>query len=304
MMPNNDHHEVTETPTYKVLGLNIKPDEFFSKLSSLHNQNNDRYQILVGVCARLIFAEQIKNTPVQGGNVLEKHLFMNQLNRLSTYLTITCIDALLGERFEYYDDWLQKNYAQMPSVWEEVFSEVKQVGTSQQFAKLFVRWTKTIFSEKYLNSSMHKAFKSFITSNNEWVKRWLFEKYVIEILDKNFDPVVPKWISLNSDEKSKRIAEHLYELRNRFTHGVSFHDPLDQIQDSAGRDGVVGFVATIIVGKRNRRMVALPMELPERDLIQFLIVLWVRSHWLYINDHEGFISDYWVNHEHSQKEGD
>jgi len=64
---------------------------------------------------------------------------------------------------------------------------------------------------------MHKAFKSFITDNNDWVKRWLFEKYVIENLNKKFDPVDPKWASLNSDEKSKRIAEHLYELRNRFT---------------------------------------------------------------------------------------
>lgn len=300
-MQDNKHNEVIETPTYKVLGFNITPEDFSSKLVTLHNQDENRYQTLVGICARLMFAEQIKNTPIQGGNLQEKQLFRNQLNRLSTYLTITCIDALLGEKFEHYDDWLRSNYTKIPEIWEEAFAEFKQFGVIQQFTELFVNWTQKIFSEKYLNSSMHKAFRSFIYDSNEWIKRWLLEKYVIEILDANFNPVEPKWMSLNPEEKSKRIAEHFYELRNRFTHGVSFHEPLDLIQNSAGRDGVVGFVATIIVGKKNRRMVALPMELPERDIIQFLIIIWLRNKWLKITDNEALLKDYWKDYARTPK---
>lgn len=300
-MQDNKHHELIETPTYKVLGLNITPKELSSKLVTLQNQDETRYQILVGICARLMFAEQIKSTPIKGGNLTDKQLFRNQSIRLSTYLTITCIDALLGEKFEHYDDWLQKNYTKMPETWEQAFTEFKRVSLIQQFTELFVSWTQKIYSETYLNFSMHKAFKSFVLNSNEWIKRWLLEKYVIEILDKNFDPIEPKWTALDSEEKSRRIAEHFYELRNRFTHGVSFHDPLDDIQESARRDGVVGFVATTIVGKKNRRRVALPMELPERDLIQFLIVVWLRNNWLQIADSEEFLLDYWANHGRSTK---
>jgi len=101
--------------------------------------------------------------------------------------------------------------------------------------------------------------------------------------------------------------KNLKELPSIYTslgiglHGVSFHDPLDKIQNSAGRDGIVGFVATIIVGKKNRRMVALPKELPERDLIQFLLVFWLRNHWLKVIDSEEFLVDYWVNYGQSKK---
>jgi len=57
MMSSNNYYEVTETPTYKVLGVNINPDDFSTKLREMHSQDKDRYQILVGVCARLMFAE-------------------------------------------------------------------------------------------------------------------------------------------------------------------------------------------------------------------------------------------------------
>jgi len=60
---------------------------------------------------------------------LEKQLFRNQLIRLSTYLTITCIDAVFGEKFEHYDDWLRNNYTKMPDVWEEAFIEFKPAST-------------------------------------------------------------------------------------------------------------------------------------------------------------------------------
>jgi len=85
----------------------------------------------------------------------------------------------------------------------------------------------------------------------------------------------------------------LYELRNRFTHGVSVHQPLELIQRSAGRAGIVGYVATTISGKKSRKMIALPLEIPERDLIQFLIVLWIRNKWLKITDSEMLLTDYW-----------
>jgi len=83
-------------------------------------------------------------------------------------------------------------------VWKTAFMEFNKTGTIEQFTELFVNWTQKIFSEKYLiNSSMHKAFRSFVDDNNEWAKRWLLEKYVIEILDKNFNPTEPRWANLS-----------------------------------------------------------------------------------------------------------
>jgi hypothetical protein len=57
----------------------------------------------------------------------------------------------------------------------------------QEAGELFVDWTSQIHKNEYREGmSIRKAFRNFVRSTYDWLKRWLADLYVIE--KTNFSP--------------------------------------------------------------------------------------------------------------------
>jgi len=98
------------TLVQSVLAIDGLPQGIEEKFKVLQQSDPKRLEILVGVCARLSLIDQIRGFSFSGSTQFEKENFHYQIDRLSVYLTTTCIDVLTGEHFQPYHQWLKESY--------------------------------------------------------------------------------------------------------------------------------------------------------------------------------------------------
>lgn len=289
-----------ETSVYKVLGLGEDTIEFALRLRDLHVNNDGRFHRLIGICNRLEFVEQIH---------LATRIFVSrergfkvtyEMERLITYLTTTCIDVATGESFQTYEAWLQRSFKSGTldaDTWNSAMQDLSRAELDE-IPGLFVDLSTRIYRECYEhNQSIRKAFKHFVQDIDDSIKDWLFDDYFIQFGTSLLDIREPLWESLDSLEKAERIAYYLYDLRNRYTHTVAQFHPLNLQERIFGisDDSMDGYVSTIFTQSKRpkNRIVFLRTGLYESDVIQFLIVIWLRKNWLDITDDQSMLQKFW-----------
>lgn len=275
------------------------------RLNALQQSNLKRLEILVGVCARLSLVDQIRGFSFVGSTQFEKENFLYQIDRLSAYLTTTCIDVLTGEQYQPYHQWLEESYkgGVLGDTWNQAITELSQDLTPDKTASVFVKWTKSLYKGGYNEtSSIRKAFKNFVGVRDDWLKNWLLQNYIVEELNSNFKSK-KNWQVMSDDEKCRNIAHYLYALRNLYTHTVIAYQPMESVQRNNSnlpdKYRVKGFFAIFFPPTSKDepyRRISLPEDKRESDVIRLLVITWIRMHWLQIaTDSDSFIQKYWEN---------
>lgn len=273
------------------------------EIDALQQNNLERLKTLVGVCARLSLVDQIHSFSSAGNTQLEQDNFDYHIDRLSAYLTTTCIDVLTGEHYQPYHLWLKKAFEEdvLGDIWEKALIELSQVQGFDEIARAFVLLTYKLYEEGYREaSSINLAFKNFVSNRDTWLKHWLLENYIVEELNNDFLPK-KRWQDMSDDNKCRNIARYLYALRNLYTHSVNPYQPMEFVQRRNSylpeTSRVRGFF-TILFPPSNEnniyRRIMIPYDKWESDLIRLLVITWIRLHWLNITtDNDSFIQKYW-----------
>lgn len=287
----------------RVLLLDETAQSIERKLNTLQENDPKRLETLVGVCARLSLIDQIRMFSFAGSTQYERDNFLYQINRLSSYLTTTCIDILTGEHYQPYYQWLEEAYKSgtLGDTWDQAITELSKCVTQEKTASMFVKQTKNLHEHGYKETtSMRKAFKDFVSEGESKLKDWLLQNYIVEELNSNFEPK-KNWQSLDDEKKCRNIAYYLYDLRNLYTHTVIPFQPMESVQHNNSnlpeKYQVQGFGAIFFPptskGEPSRR-ISLPVDKKESDVIRLLIIIWIRAHWLHIEtDSESFLQTYW-----------
>lgn len=297
--------DIQNSLVYKVVGFGAQPEIFQQRLVSM--EQND-YDTLMGICARLAFIDQVEiGRKITGWNIQE-HALSNQFGRLKLYLTITCIDVITGIGFEQFHDWLNKEFKtksiQNSENWKNAIEELTNSQSSEQTEQLFRKHINEIYNRDYLNStSKRRAIKGFVKNTTPWLKDWLCNLYVINFHEQvNSQTTTEQWANLSPDKKSERIAEYLYRTRNLYTHTVIGYESLNFVQPVAKNiSGIEGYIAIwlpVSLSSEKIIQVSLPVDYDETEVIRLLIVNWIRKNWLKIDDDESFIQKYWQAKNH------
>jgi hypothetical protein len=273
------------------------------RIHDMQQKNPKRLEILVGVCARLLLIDQICGLSFAGNTRSEKESFLYQIDRLSAYLTTTCIDVVTGEHYQAYDEWLEESYKAgiLDHIWKKVVAELPQTPTSDEIGNIFVKWTKELYKKEYNETtSIRKAFMDFVSAREDWLKNWLLQNYIVEELNSKYEPK-KIWEAMSDEEKCRNIALYLYALRNLYTHTVNPYQSMDTVQrhnsrltDKYSVEGIFAIYFPPEGKKKPYRRISLAQDLRESDVIRFLVITWIRAHWLEIKtDDENFIQRYW-----------
>lgn len=291
--------ELKNSVLYRIIGIGADPKEFLSMIQFDDDPNKKRFETFSDVCMRLDFVDRLRKIPIISASVFEKRAILNQIEKLSMYISTICIDALTNEGYEPYHEWLQKAHrsGNLGVRWSQAITDMRSAQTDQEAGELFVHWTSQFHQKEYRDGmSIRKAFRNFVCCTHDWLKRWLSDLYVIEKTNSSLQPQSPKWAEISCDDKCKRLVNYLYNLRNLYTHSASLYNPLNSVQQSLPEHGVVGYVATSFqFSPSDNKLisVALPSGVLESDVIRLLIVIWIRKNWLKIEDEECIIERYW-----------
>lgn len=273
-------------------------------LNALQEDNPKRLETLVGVCARLALVDKIRGFSFIGIAQFEKENFLYQIDRLSAYLTTTCIDVLTGEHYQPYYQWLEESYSNgnldINNNWDQAITELSQPLMPDKTASAFIKWTKKLYEDGYKETtSIRKAFKNFVSLRDNWLKNWILRNYIVEKLGSDFQPK-KSWQDMSDDEKFGNIAHYLYDLRNLYTHTVIPYQPMDTVQrhnaNISDKYRVKGYFAIFFPPSNDDRYrrILLPEDKRESDVIRLLVITWIRLNWLGItSDDDSFIQKYW-----------
>jgi hypothetical protein len=273
------------------------------KLDALQQSNSECYYKLIGVCYRLSFIDQVRALSFVGSIPFENKNFFYQIDRLSTYLTTTCIDVLTNEHFQTYDRWLEESYkgGLLGDTWNQAIAELSKGLTPDKTASAFVKWTKKLHKDGYEEkTSIRRAFKNFVSDRDDWLKNWLLQNYIVEELNSK-SKFRKGWQVMSDVEKCRNIAHYLYALRNLYTHRVTDYQAMEYVQRNNSnlpdKYQVKGFFAIIFPSTSKDepyRRISLPEDKRESDVIRLLVITWIRKHWLQIvTDNDCFIQKYW-----------
>lgn len=289
----------------RVLLIDESTQGIEERLNALQQSNPKRCNTLNGVCVRLSMVDQIHGCSFTGNTQWEKENFLYQIDRLSAYLTTTCIDVLTNEHFQDYYQWLKESHegGVLGDIWRQAFTELSQTVTPDETANAFVKWTEVLHTKGYKETtSIRKAFKNFVSMRDDWLKNWILQNYVVEEVNANIEPK-KDWHILSDDDKCRNIARYLYALRNLYTHTVVDYQAMESVQRHNStlpkKYQVKGFFAILFPSTSKdepHRRISIPEDKRESDMIRLLVITWIRRHWLEITtDGESFIQKYWDN---------
>jgi hypothetical protein len=97
---------------YRVLKSSKEDDVLFDSLRELKTNNLEKLKKIFEICARLRFVDQIRYNTVLSlhNDIFDNYGFIEkwfqyQLDRLNTYLTLTCIDVASGNDYSRFYEW-------------------------------------------------------------------------------------------------------------------------------------------------------------------------------------------------------
>jgi hypothetical protein len=271
---------------HRVLRINDDVMEFSRALYRYHQTDPEGLRFVESVCARLDFIERLRaNRPTDS---LEHDIlpFGFDLDRLTSYLSVTCIDVVARDKYKAFPQWLEQASKDLPGhpIISEAFQELGRSGTAT-INEAFVWATKRIFEGDYAEiAGMRRGFRRFFASLPVWLKHWLGSVYFIvngELLIASPDL---SWLTIDDEEKCKRIALYLYEVRNYFTHTVEHHPDFEGAQKGSPKTTInrtsyrfQGFYPNGDFHKSAKRYVGLQVGLAESAVLRLLVVIVLRE---------------------------
>ncbi len=294
----------------RVLTFKQDSNEVIPKLQKLKEYDPKRFDTLVGICIRLVFKDKVRDLLIfDKSNDYGATFFLQHFgDQLLAYLTVTCIDVIAqdGENFKPYYDWLRLAIlnSNVPIV-NNFLSSLAQTTDDDETKNLLIgsldpNSESANLTKVYLNEyGITRGFKRVLWDLDEWLKRWLAESFIV-VPDDFFNPSVQdKWNDLDQQGRFRKICDYLYRLRNVFTHSVNPMPPLENrgtfITNFEERK--YRFVSRFIEDDLELH-IGLKFELRQSDVIQLIVVNYLRKHWLQIEDNESFIEVYWQDVEY------
>jgi hypothetical protein len=279
--------------------------DIFVRLMDIHDTNNSLSKKLHQICARLEFVEQLKYTSALWVGHNQERAAQYQLDRLITYLTLTCVDIAAGREFKDFPKWLKDELQKenLRTSLSEMIATLQSTHTSLELQESIGLWVRKLYHEDYLdldNQGIGRKFRKFLSDDlPEWLRNWFAEVYVIVYGDKiPFLFSQSDWFKLDVLERCKLIAKHLFEMRNKYTHTVEYLPAREG--EGGGTWGVKinenhyefstvhkdGDIDAPIV-----RWVGLKKGFIESDVIRLIVIVQLRA-WLGIEDEPPIIQTF------------
>jgi hypothetical protein len=248
---------ILQSPAQRILREGELPPEFSAQLAKLHHSDVEKSKALHSLCARLEFIEQLKYTLQV--ETADPGPLNYQLENLINYLTLTCLDIVAGENLNYmqFPKWFSETISDDPELWPEQLQagissidraarsgwisflglprpKLLRIRKNDQIAYELSRLIDSLYNHAYLEKfGIRRNIKRLITKSLPvWFRTWLAETFFIirgEVITLALrDPSKIDWFHIAQDEKLGRIADHLYQSRNKFTHSISPLPPLER----------------------------------------------------------------------------
>lgn len=298
---------ILESPAQRIMREGDQPPVFSAQLARLHHLDPEKSKLLHSVCARLVFVEQLKYTlqveTAKPGPLRFQH------ENLINYLTLTCLDIVAGENtaFVPFPDWLVGRLSSEPKRWpKSLRTGIKQIEAAESEGEKIARLVGDIVQELHardyldkfgIRRNMHRLITESLPI---WLREWLADTFFIVrggITKLVFsEDRENSWLNFTMDRKLKRVADYLYESRNRFTHSTSMLPSLERpgrfsvpvagtkyrFEDVYKNDDIDAGV-DYSIGIRNGTS--------QSEVVRLIIVAELRS-WTSIDDSEQLIEDF------------
>lgn|GEM_PF-6422226 len=316
---------VLDSPAQRILREGYTPPRFHSLLAKFHRDDEPRSRRLHSICARLELVEQFKHT-LRVSSAKPGPL-KYQVERLINYLTLTCLEIVAGPNWQYqpFPRWLADQADKPPSNWSSEFVKAisnleesalsiqhrlqrylhlfqEEFNSHQRVARRLAQSIGILYNGPYLDRfGLRRNIKQLVKSDlPDWIRNWLAETYFIVKGDVIYiaitKPQSIDWLEMSIDEKLDRIADHLYQSRNMYTHTVVHHPsmeksgtvsiPIEGVEyrfDFIKKDDDFPSPIEWSVGIRN--------GIPESEIVRLLIVVELRR-WISIEDTVSLIDTY------------
>ncbi len=282
--------------------------DFARRLKKLRDENQILFERLYGICLRLRFIEQIRESRIlvlQSQDMDRAQTQAEyQIGRLSTYLTATCIDVAAGKDKTYkeFHEYLLgeiKGLSRSPDHNGLVATLTQSTSEATTLTKL-KGWIDTLLENYFREYGVRRAFSRVIFDLPAWMRGWLADIYFIRDGDLTmFESYrIQQWRATTVDERCARIAKYLFDIRNRYTHTVDYAPPMERIDDfrlafptvsgvqyrfnKFHEDGDFEKPVKLTVG------LAGELNFVESDVIRLVVLVHLRK-WLGLVDDQSFI---------------
>lgn len=286
----------------KILSFRDEEILIAKRLKILKTLDVARFRKLGGICDRLDFKERFRHTSRLLAKEGVEQYIIYQRDRLNAYLTATCIDVAAGQNdFQQFFDWLRselksdKTRASTESLVNSLALAKSESEVVKQLARGMNAHRLDSTAYEYLEEQgVRRGFKRALNSLDDWLKEWLTEVYFI-VGDFILRPgIANSWLELNDVQKYARVVDYLYQLRNTYTHTVSYRPTMEDVWGSftTSINGVRYRFRSIDNGDSTMSEIGLREDLSETDVIELLVVLYLRTKIVLLNDDQSFLGRY------------
>jgi hypothetical protein len=283
---------------------------FIPRLFLLQNKEPEKYEILNEVCERMQFIEILKYSDfywslISPNNPQVLLQVQYQLDRLLSYLTLTCLDAIShdGRKYSEFNNWISNEITNGVNVeLSQAITNLRTLPTDRasvlEFPKVIDKYYSRYKKSFGIGRSFKKAVRCFGTT---WLHPWLSDIYII---NKNINIRKPinmeiTWEKITTRNKIKIIADYWIFLRNSYTHSVYYRKPqeirgLKYLSTANNPDRFnIRLIneSNIFISRKIDYAVGLKSNLSESDVLRLFVISYLRN-WLNIVDDQTFIKRY------------
>jgi len=300
---------------YGVLKSSYKDDVLFGSLRELKASNLEELKKIFEICARLKFVDQIRYDTVlsKHNDIFEKFgdlekRFQYQLDRLKTYLTLTCIDVASGNDHIRFDEWLtsklKSDFDDLPISFKSRISSIVDITDKEEIASFLREWINKDLRDEYLNDyGLKRNFVSFINQEiPPWLKEWLGKYFFIYKGKLPTQQELREYYYMELDKKIGLIADYFYYLRNKYTHSVEFIETREDndtwMYKPPYSNGKKFTISTRVVYENGDRkkpvdwFIGTWSSFSESDFIRLILITQIRNTLLGINDDETLVDKF------------
>ena len=312
----------TDLSFFRVLVKGRGDQDFHSKLNEVKTNNPNLFRKLSHVCARLRFIDSLRfEIQFSGdeddlwGSSPSYRTLQYQIDRLKTYLTLTCIDVSAGNEFQLFDEWLMSKLKQKPEKWSRTLKqgieELISIEFPPAFAKGLKNWLPRIKEDYLKDHGVTRNFLDFIKDDIPvWLAKWLSENVFLYRGKISSRDELEKFYYLDMEHKIELVAKYLFEMRNKYTHTVEMVEPLEDGQTKiflppwTYKDENSIQIRTIREIRTNRKngnleekiiwTVGIKSNVAESDIFRLILIAQIRNKLLVIKDDETFIPSFFA----------